>query len=192
MITQNISKPLGTNPPCIVRSYRQIVDLVNGKIVHFYGFADSDDNRPRGRIISPPMYMLIKVPTSTANVGQLLAGVIPLRRSTITFNIMRTGIGAKYKQFPVTLAYAITDYKCQGETFSDGLLADLQTPPTGSTEAASLYVQLSRVQSLAQLSIMRDFDLTELQKPLSADLEKELEWEEQMDARTKENYKYLE
>jgi hypothetical protein len=69
----------------------------------------------------------------------------------------------------------ITDYKCQGEMYCDGLLTDLHTPLTGSTEAVSLYVQLSHVQSLQQLSILRDFDAEELRKPLSEDLLKELE-----------------
>ena len=55
-------------------------------------------------------------------------------------------------QFTATLAYTITDYKCQGDTYGNSLLSDLQKPLTGSTEAASLYVQLSRVQSLWQLS----------------------------------------
>jgi hypothetical protein len=91
----------------------------------------------------------------------------------------------------VTLAYAITDYKCQGETYCDSLLADLRTPLTGSTEAASLYVQLSRVQSLQHLSILRDFDAEELRKPLSEDLLKELEWEKKMDRITSEKYGYI-
>jgi uncharacterized protein (DUF2249 family) len=65
-------------------------------------------------------------------------------------------------------------------------------PLTGSTAAASLYVQLSRVQSLQQLSIMRDFDAAELQIPLSQELVGELEWEEQMDKATVEKYSYME
>jgi uncharacterized protein (DUF2249 family) len=88
------------------------------------------------------------------------------------------------------LAYAV-NYKCQGETYYDGLLTDLKTPLTGSTQAASLYVQLSRVRSLQELSIIRDFDPDELCKPLSDDLIKELEWEEMMDKATKEKYAYL-
>jgi hypothetical protein len=66
--------------------------------------------------------------------------------------------------------------KCQGDTYVDGLLSDLRKPlGTGSTEAASLYVQLSRIQSLQQLSIMRSSDPEELRKPLPAELLKELE-----------------
>jgi hypothetical protein len=168
-----------------------ILDLVNGKIVNFYGFADSDGNRQTGRIISAPAYMLVKVPGSQAKIGHFPVGVIPLKRSDLSFTVAKTMIGAKYKQFAVTLAYAVTDYKCQGETYYDGLLTDLKTPFTGSTQAASLYVQLSRVRSLKELSIIRDFDPDELCKPLSDDLIKELQWEEEMDKATKDKYAYL-
>jgi hypothetical protein len=41
---------------------------------------------------------------------------------------------------------------------------------TGSTQAASVHVQLSPVESLEQLSIMRDFDPAELRTPLPDDL----------------------
>jgi hypothetical protein len=165
--------------------------LVNGKIVTFVGFTDSEEKAPNGRLMYPPAFMLVKVPGSKAKVGHYPIGVIPLPPSKISFKVSRMGISAKYKQFPVTLAYTITDYKCQGETYSDGLLTDLCMPLTGTTPASSLYVQLSRVQSLAQLSIMRDFDAEELRKPLSDDLLNELQWEEEMDKITKEKYTHL-
>jgi hypothetical protein len=119
--------------------------------------------------------MLIRVPESKVKIGDLPVGVVPLERSKFTFCFPKTTIGATYQQFAVTLAYAITNYKCQGETYHDGLLTDLRKPLIGTTEAASLYVQLSRVRSLQQLSIMRDFDPEELRKPLSDDLIRELE-----------------
>jgi len=110
--------------------------------------------------------------------------------STVTVKVSIKG-SATFRQFAATLAYAITDYKCQGATY-DGLLSDLRKPLTGSTEAASLYVQLSRIQSLQQLSIMRRFDPEELRKPLPAELLKELEWEAQMDEDTRLRYRHLE
>jgi uncharacterized protein (DUF2249 family) len=64
-------------------------------------------------------------------------------------------------------------------------------PLTGTTQVASLYIQLSQVRSLQELSIIGDFDPTELWAPLSDDLIKELEWEEEMDQMTKEKYGYL-
>jgi hypothetical protein len=131
-----------------LRSPTKLIGLVNGNIVTFYGFADSDGNQQTGRIISAPTYMLVMVPDSKVKIGDFRVGVVPLKRSKISFQAPRESMGATYEQFGVTLAYAITDYKCQGETYHDGLLTDLQWPLIGNTEAASLYVQLSRVQSL--------------------------------------------
>jgi hypothetical protein len=111
--------------------------LVNGKIVNFCGFIDSEGNRQTGHIITAPAFMLVKVPGSQVKVGHFPIGVIPLERLDISFKVAKTIIGSKYKQFPVTLAYAITDYKCQGETYSDGLLTDLKTPLTGTSGASA-------------------------------------------------------
>ena len=97
-----------------------------------------------------------------------------------------------FRQFAATLAFVIIDHKCHGDTYGDGLLSDLQKSLTGSTEAAPLDVQLSRVQSLRQLFIMRSFDPDELRTPLPVDLLKELEWEAQMDEETRNKYCYLE
>jgi hypothetical protein len=190
LITKNVSKPLRTMPLSHVTN--KLIGLVNGNIVTFYGFADSDSNVQTGRIISAPAYMLVRVPDSKVKIGDFPVGVVPLERSKISFQGPRNSMGATYQQFGVTLAYVITDYKCQGETYYDGLLTDLQRPLIGNTEAASLYVQLSRVQSLQQLSIMRDFDPDELREPISDDLNRELEWEEDMDETTAEKYSYME
>src|SRR5579859_6317687 len=139
--------------------------------------------------------MLVKVPGKEFRLGSFPIGVFPLQLSTLTFEIRRNRKvirSTTFKQFPVTLAYAITDYKCQGETYANGLLTDLRQPLTSSSEAASLYIQLSRVRTINQLSIMRSFDPAELQKPLSDNLIRELEWQEMMDKSTKDKYTYLE
>jgi hypothetical protein len=90
--------------------------------------------------------MLVRVPGSKVKLGDFPVGVIAMPLSTVTVKVSIKG-RAMFRQFAATLAYAITDYKCQGATY-DGLLSDLWKPLTGSTEAASLYVQLSRIQSL--------------------------------------------
>jgi hypothetical protein len=90
-------------------------------------------------------------------------------------------------QFPVTLAYAITDYKCQGLTF-DHAYVDLKRPPSGFTSAASAYVQLSRCRAINQLSILRPFDPSELTTKLSKDLCDELKWEKEPDRTTRVMY----
>jgi hypothetical protein len=75
--------------------------------------------------------------------------------------------------------------------FPDGLLTDLKRPLVGSTQAASLYVQLSRVRSLHELSIIRDFDASELREPPSEDLKNELLWEEEKARETNRKHAYL-
>src|SRR5579859_1999326 len=83
----------------------------------------------------------------------------------------------------VTLAYAITDFKCQGQTF-DWIWADIKKPPTGFSPCMSPYVQLSRVKCLDHLSIMCPFTKEELCSALPDELLKELEWEEEMVRKT--------
>jgi len=91
-----------------------------------------------------------------------------------------------YLQFPVTLAYAITDYKCQGQTF-EWVIVDLKKP-SGRSPASSPYVQLSRARTRTRLSILRPFDPTELQSDLSKHILAELEWQTQKAKETEAMY----
>ena len=167
MITENIDIPLG---------------LVNGAIVEFYGFADSDGALIRDEIIAtPPTYMLVKL---KHDVGVEIAlpglppSVIGIEPMSLTYNKTGLGKAATYSQFPVTLAYAITDYKCQGQTYR-WVIVDLKKPNGGYSPTSSPYVQLSRAKTLASLSILRPFDPAELRSPLSKNLLAELEWQAQ-------------
>src|SRR5579859_7907034 len=163
MIMKNINRTLGTYT--FLHHTDRATDLVNGKIVNFIGFTDSEGNQPNAQIITPPAYMLVQVPGKEFRLGHFPVGVFPLELSTLTIEVRKRRQlirQATFRQFPVTLAYAITDYKSQGETYSNGLLTDLCKPLTGSTQAASLYIQLSHVQTIQQLLIMRDFDPEEL------------------------------
>lgn len=90
-------------------------------------------------------------------------------------------------QFPVTVAYAITDYKCQSLTL-DSAFIDLKRPPTGFASGASAYVQLSRCRALNRLSIIRPFDPAELKEKLSKELLDELKWEQELDRDTRTKY----
>jgi len=92
-----------------------------------------------------------------------------------------------YSQFLITLAYAITDYKCQGQKFR-WVIVDLKKPDGGYSPASSLYVQLSRTKTLAFLSILRPFDPAELRSPISKDLLTESEWQGQNAKETEELY----
>ncbi len=76
------------------------------------------------------------------------------------------------QQLPLTLSYAITDYKSQGRSLTHAFL-DLKAPP-GKRDANSFYVMLSRLTSLSGLRILRDFDASKLNVPIPLALSQEL------------------
>jgi len=124
--------------------------------------------------------MLVRLmhdPGFAVHLPGLPPNVVPI--DTEKFTHYKQGGGkATMSQFPVTLAYAITDYKCQGKTFS-AVVCDLKRP-SGLSAPTSGYVQLSRARTLQKVSIMRPFDEEELRRPLDQDLLEELAWQERM------------
>jgi hypothetical protein len=84
-------------------------------MVQFYGFSDDTVMQSDSRIISPPAYMLVKV---NDKLNILILGlppsVVPIALVRFTHRISQTKY-VKLQQFPVTLAFAITDFKCQGQ-----------------------------------------------------------------------------
>lgn len=125
----------------------------------------------------PPEYMLVQVADSSVSIPDLPSSVVPIHPVQFT-RYFKSKHSVVFRQFPVTLAFAITDYKCQGETYSEGMIVDIKKPSFGSCSAAAPYVQLSRAQRLDRFSIMRPFDPDELRTPLSQSLREELEWQQ--------------
>jgi len=164
--------------------------MVNGATVKFYGFADTDADGmhvSHGTIISPPPYILVKVDHRLdISIPGLPPSVLPIEPVPFTYKI-NSHKYAKVSQFPVTLAYAITDFKCQGQTF-DFVLCDIEKPRVGPAPPTSPYVQLSRARSLQCVSIIRPFDVDQLSAPLPADLLDELRWESDMARQTRAAY----
>merc|ERR1711867_162135 len=60
------------------------------------------------------------------------------------------------KMFPMTLAYALTSYKVQGETFDGGVIVDYTD---GWIQKGSFYVAITRVKSSDKL-FLRSFDIS--------------------------------
>ncbi|KAI6100728.1 hypothetical protein EDD16DRAFT_1844860 [Pisolithus croceorrhizus] len=60
-------------------------------------------------------------------------------------------------QYPVTLAYAFTDYRSQGQTISH-VIMDIAKPLSGGLNLFNLYVALSRSSGRASIQLLRDFD----------------------------------
>jgi hypothetical protein len=122
-------------------------------------------------------------PHGQIRVSTLPTSVLPVKPAKFYHN-SGPGKKAKVEQFPVTLAYAITDYKCQGKTFPY-IIVDWKKPSRGCSCPTSAYVQLSRATALDRVSIMRPFDVDELTAPLPQDLVDELDWQEEMAAKTR-------
>ena len=132
--------------------------------------------------------MLVTCPNLDFTLPGLPPSVLPIQAKSFMYRSAKRQ--ATFYQFPVTLAYAITDYKCQSLTF-DQVVVDLKRPSTGFAPAASAYVQLSRCRTIDRLSIIRPFDPAELTTKLSKELSDELKWQEEMDLKTRERYDSL-
>src|SRR5947207_15906585 len=144
-----------------------IQGLVNGAVVEFYGFADThlDVQLPgsQNNITGPPTYILVKLLHDVdvnVSIPGLPPSVVAIEPAEFRHN-GRDGKYIKFFQFPFTLAYAITDYKCQGLTF-EWVIVDLKKPTIEFSTVCSPHIQLSRAKTLEQLSIMRPFDAEEL------------------------------
>jgi hypothetical protein len=161
-------------------------------MVEFYGFSDTHDVQ-HGNSHCPPTYMLIKVPNRSFSLPGLPPSVLPISIVSFTYGTDSKKNGnrksAKITQFPVVLAYAITDYKCQGDTYHYGVRVDLMKPSSGGSPFASGYVQFSRAKRLDHVSILRPFDPDNLRESLSDDLLAELQWQEDMAILTLERIK---
>jgi len=126
-------------------------------------------------------------PGKNIQLAGLPCGVVALAPEKFWYNAGH-GRRAYLEQFALTLAYARTDFKAQGQTMLDGAVLDIQKPARGPSASASAYVQLSRVPSLDMVYILRPFDRAELRRPLSYELLAELAWEEEMAEKTKRLY----
>jgi hypothetical protein len=80
-------------------------------------------------------------------------------------------------QIPITLGFAITDYKCQGSTF-DNLIVDLKFPiQRGLSEHkkwTSINVQLGRLRSLSGVWLREPITLADIQASPHKDLQTEI------------------
>lgn len=166
---------------------------MNGAVVEFYGFAGPFTTLSGTNTISTPPFMLVKILHDVGfniQIPGLPPNVVPIETITFTHGNIKGGRGVKLQQFPVTLAYAMTDFKCQGRTFH-GVIVDIKKP-TGrgahSSPATSAYVQLSRSKTRSQVSIIRPFNEKDLREKLPQELQDELDWQEAMAERTTRIY----
>jgi hypothetical protein len=100
--------------------------------------------------------------------------VFPLERS-----ITIKGYSVRRRQVPMCPAFGLTDYKVQGSTLMTAVL-DLKDDPTAKgkdhhKKYCSIYVQLSRLRSLAGLYLLQKIDMEDLRFQPDKRLLKEME-----------------
>ncbi|CAG8631728.1 15290_t:CDS:2, partial [Cetraspora pellucida] len=73
-------------------------------------------------------------------------------------------------QLPVTPAFALTEFKCQGATIKKAIVN-----LNGSNIRSGIYVMLSRVQRLQDIMILQPFNQSKLNVAIEPNLKNELE-----------------
>lgn len=143
-------------------------DLANGTVGEIVDLVmDKREPEPERqgsviRLLFPPRYILVRpLFTSAQSLPGLDAGVFPIEPLEKTFHIFTpegTKIAVSRYQIPITGAYAMTDYRAQGQTMAAAIV-DLAKPPTGSgLTPFAAYVALSRSRGRENIRILREFD----------------------------------
>ena len=103
-----------------------------------------------------------------------------------SFSILKDGkrISVNRTQLPLTLTYAFTDYRAQGQTL-EPVIVDIGPPPHGSLTPFNIYVALSRGMGRDNIWLLRDFDEKLLQQHPSEYLRLEDERLKMLDENTK-------
>jgi hypothetical protein len=98
------------------------------------------------RLQYPPRYVLVKLDrTKAPTLEGLSPNVIPIAPVKKTFTVNKNGskVSVTRSQLPLTLAYAFTDYRSQGQTLQP-VIVDIAPPPYGHLTPFNIYVALSR------------------------------------------------
>jgi hypothetical protein len=112
-----------------------------------------------------PAYILVKLDrTRATKLDGLEQGVIAIEPTQTTYKVKFqladgtwTQRTIRRRQFPMTAAYAFTDYRSQGQSIHV-VLVDIASPPSGTLSLFNLYVALSRSSGRETIRLLRDFD----------------------------------
>lgn len=118
------------------------------------------------RLKYPPRYVLVKLTrTKAPPLHDLPQNVIPIMPVTKTFTINEDGVKVSVNrtQLPLTLGYAFTDYRSQGQTL-EPVVVDIGPPPYGHLTPFNIYVALSRGTGRNNIRLLREFDEKLLQQ----------------------------
>ncbi|RDX42769.1 hypothetical protein OH76DRAFT_1362174 [Lentinus brumalis] len=103
--------------------------------------------------------------TRASQLEGLDSGVIPVEPAKCSMQILIERVGqaalkrtVNRRQFPMTPAYAFTDYRSQGQTIPF-VIVDIKSPPGPSKLSLfNLYVALSRSSGRETIRLLRDFE----------------------------------
>lgn len=107
-----------------------------------------------------PECVLVKLDrTRAAALPHLEEGVIPIQpvSSKTQIHVRGKARTVTRVQFPMTGAYAFTDYRAQGQTIPY-VVIDIASPPSGGLSLFNLYVALSRSSGRNTIRLLREFD----------------------------------
>jgi hypothetical protein len=144
-----------------------------------------DPQSPTVTLKHLPTHILVKLATSRGiHLTGLDPGVVPIVPASKAYqftmlvmqrdrSVAKITKHVRRLQFPITPAYAFTDYRSQGQTIESAIV-DIATPPSGGPLSMfNLYVALSRSSGRDTIRILRDFDAELLMQPVDHDLAKE-------------------
>ena len=101
--------------------------------------------------------------------------ILPIERS-----VPIKSYSVRRRQVPLCAAFAITDYKAQGQTFTDGILDLKNDSRTKSWDShrrfCSINVQLSRFTRLRGLNLLRKIQLSDITCQPHSDLNVKIAW----------------
>jgi hypothetical protein len=135
----------------------------------------------------PPRYVLVKLDrTKAPSLEGLPQNVIPVEPVKKTFMMNKNGAKTTVNrvQLPLTLAYAFTDYRSQGQTLQP-VIVDIGPPPYGHLTPFNIYVALSRGTGRDNIRLLREFDESLLQQHPSEYLRLEDDRLQKLDEYTK-------
>jgi hypothetical protein len=157
-------------PVLLTQNVETDLDITNGANGHIVGIVLHQDEEPHDAEHSVvhlqrlPLYILVKLRhTRAGKLTGLEECVIPIQPASQTMRIKYVVEGnvevtrnVVRKQFPITPAYAFTDYRAQGQTIPCAI-ADIAPPATGGLSLFNIYVTLSRVPSRDRIRLLRYF-----------------------------------
>jgi hypothetical protein len=140
-----------------------------------------------------PLYILVRLEQTRACTLQgLVENVIPIVPWEAKHSLPFYENGFEYtkliseRQYPLTLGYAFTDYRSQGQTMKYAII-DIADPPTGKPLSLfHIYVALSRTRGRDYIRLLRPFSHRIFSSHLPDELLDEDERLESMDRQTRE------